>query len=207
LPAIFAVVWGGRFVAWFGAVPGDAGGAALAAAQAAVLTTAAIFAYRHVMRELPRAGSFALPLAVVAGEGVAVSFGIAGLSSWPLWTTQVSDVPLWSFVDVLTPWGISFCVAWAQGVMAGWGESWLAEDPYDQATRERGVRQSAALCFWLVGVVVHVGGFFRTAPDASLMSMPSSSSSSSPAVVAAGLLALLLVSATVVRVRRRTSLA
>jgi hypothetical protein len=48
--------------------------------------------------------------------------------------------------------------------MAGFGESWLAEDPHDQATRERGLWLGANAAFWVVAVVLHLGGFLRAAP-------------------------------------------
>jgi hypothetical protein len=197
----FGAVFFGRLAGWVGVVDDAVAGAS----WAATLSVLALLAYRHVMRELPLFGSVALPLAIVSVEAFARFGPAAALSLWPLSTTQEANAPLWTFVDVFSAVGISFCVAWAQGAMAGWGESWIAEDPHDQATRERGVRWGAAWCFWIVGVGLHVGGLFRDAPTSS------SSFSASVAdtavrmflsAVAAVVLCVLLIAATVVRVRR-----
>jgi hypothetical protein len=197
-------VFFGRLVGWVGVVDGvdDVFGAATAAALAAVLTMAALLAYRHVMRELPRAGSFALPLAVVVIEGIAASAPLPGLSLLPLSTTQASDVLLWRFVDVLHPLGVSFCVAWAQGAMAGFGESWIAEDPHDQPTRERGVRLGALSSFWVVAVGLHLGGFFVAGAGSGASVVADADIGRALTVGAAGVLVVLLAAATVVRVRR-----
>jgi hypothetical protein len=154
----FAVVFVGRLAGLHGVVAD----AVATAATAATLTTAALLAYRHVMRELPRWGSISLPAAMVVGEALAAQGGDAPM--WALWRTQAADVPLWRFVDVVTPAGITFAVAWAQSAMAGFGESWIVEDPHDQATRERGLRVGANLCFASVFVVGHVLGFLRGSP-------------------------------------------
>ena len=198
LVGAFGAVFFGRLVGWVGVVDD----ALVGAASAAALTVVALLAYRHVMRELPRAGSFALPLAVVVVEGVATR--VTGLSLFPLSTTQAADVPLWRFVDVLTPLGVSFCVAWAQGAMAGWGESWIAEDPHDQDTRERGVRLGAAASFWVVFVVGHVGGLLRAPPRATAAMTPSTMQDAIVAAAAA-VLGAMLVLATVARATRKSS--
>jgi hypothetical protein len=116
------------------------------------------------MRELPLLGAFAAPAAVVVVEAVAAHFALPGAPLLPLSSTQVADVPFWRFVDVLTPLGISFGVAWGQSVMAGFGEAWLADDPHPQLVRERGLRLAANLCFWLLVVGGHGGGFLRSDP-------------------------------------------
>jgi hypothetical protein len=206
LVGAFGAVFFGRLVGWAGVVDDGVVGAALAA----LLMVFALLAYRHVMRELPRAGSFALPLAVVTIEGVAAATHLPGLSLLPLSTSQASDVPLWRFVDVLTPAGVSFCVAWAQGAMAGFGESWIAEDPHDQQARERGVQLGAASSFWLVGVVVHVGGFLRAPAQTVGAGTTAATTAASGDLslvltgVAASVLVVFLIAATVVRVRRKT---
>jgi hypothetical protein len=188
----FTAVLVGRWAGLVGVVP-DAGAAALTAAG---LTTLALVAYRHVMRELPLLGSFSLPVALVLAEAWAGQGASDGAPVWALWRTQVADVPLWRFVDVLTPAGVTFVVVWAQAVMAGFGESWIVDDPHDQGIRERGLRVGANLCFWSVAVVGHVGGFFRSDPPV----VPASS----PAVLvpAAVALAAMLAAATVARWRR-----
>lgn len=153
----FAVPFLGRLSALLLA---DADGAVAAAATMAGLTLVVLLAHRLVMRELPLLGSFAAPCAVVVVEAAAAAFDLPGAASLPLSQTQAADVPFWRFVDVLTPLGISFGVAWCQSVMAGFGEAWLGDDPHSQLVRERGLRLGANLCFWLVVVVGHVGGFF-----------------------------------------------
>jgi hypothetical protein len=196
-PLIFGVVFAARWLAWRGGIDDVLPGALVAAA----MTTATILAYRHVMREVPWAGSLALPFSVVFFEGVVVHLGWPGLSLWPLSTTQAADVPLWRFVDVLTPLGISFAVAWAQAVLAGWGESWLAEDPWDQETRERAQWRAGNACFWIVGVGLHLGGFLRAAVPGAAVAVDPATAGAATAATAA-VLAVLLVVATVLHVRR-----
>jgi hypothetical protein len=186
----FAAVFLGRLAGLHGVVADSVA----MATTAATLTTAALLAYRHVMRELPRWGSLSLPAAMVVAEALAAQGGEAPL--WALWRTQAADVPLWRFVDVVTPAGITFAVAWAQSAMAGFGESWIVEDPHDQATRERGLRVGANLCFVSVFLVGHVLGFLRGSPAA----VPAPSALLA-AALAAGLAAM-LGAATLVRGRR-----
>jgi hypothetical protein len=162
---VFAVSFVGRVVAFanddsFVAVAD----AAVAAATVAGITVAVAMAHRLVMRELPLLGSLAAPAAVVVLEWLAAHQQWPGATFLPLHLLQSGDVPFYRFVDVLTPLGISFAVAWGQSVMAGFGEAWLAEDPHPQLVRERGLRVGANLCFWLVVVVGHVGGFFKDDP-------------------------------------------
>jgi hypothetical protein len=163
----FGVPFVGRLVAT-SATLGIGVDAVVAAAVIAVSTLLVLLSHRLVMRELPLLGAFAAPAAVVVVEAVAAHFAahfaLPGAPLLPLSSTQVADVPFWRFVDVLTPLGISFGVAWGQSVMAGFGEAWLADDPHPQLVRERGLRLAANLCFWLLVVVGHGGGFLRSDP-------------------------------------------
>ncbi|MDP2345087.1 MAG: hypothetical protein Q8O67_29350 [Deltaproteobacteria bacterium] len=168
LGTAFAVVLLGRTIGWHGVlteggVAVDGGGVVVAAAVSACLIVACLCAHRIAMRELPVLGPLALPAAVVVVEWSAVHFGWPGAALLPLSTSQPGDVPLWRFVDVLTPLGISFAVASAQSVLAGFGEAYLAPDPWPQKVRERGQRIAANLCFWFVFLGAHLGGFLRPA--------------------------------------------
>ena len=186
LSTSFAVVWLGRLIGWHGqltdgagaVVSGtlaedglranvvDGGAVVVASAVAAVLTVLCLLCHRIVMRELPAAGPQALPAAVVVVEWCAGHFGLSCAPLLPLSSTQAGDGWWWRCVDVIGPLGISFGVAWAQGVFAGFGEAWIAEDPHPQKVRERGQRIAANLCFWSVLVVGHVGARFFGDDDA-----------------------------------------
>ncbi len=193
----FAVVLLGRTIGWHGAL-NEGGSVVVAAAVAAVSIVACLCAHRVAMRELPTLGPLALPAAVVVVEWSAQHFGWPGAQLLPLSTTQASDVPLWRFVDVLTPLGISFAVASAQSVLAGFGEAFLAPDPWPQKVRERGQRIAANLCFWIVFLGAHIGGCWRPAdpvPGAHVDVVFG---------LCAGLLVLLAVLAAVARLRRET---
>jgi len=167
LAAGFTIPLVGRVLA--GAVAGDVGGDGVVAGAAVIagLTLVVLMSHRLVMRELPLLGSLAAPCAVVVVEWVAAEQGLPGAAWLSLSSTQASDVPFFRWVDVLTPLGISFGVAWGQSAMAGFGEAWLAPDPHTQAHRERGLRLGANLCFWLVVVVGHVGGLLRGDPTST----------------------------------------
>jgi hypothetical protein len=166
LAAGFAIPFVGRLLA--GAI-GGAGNdnVVVAAAVIAGLTLVVLMSHRLVMRELPLLGSLAAPCAVVVVEWAAGHWALPGAAWLPLSSTQASDVPFFRWVDLLTPLGISFGVAWGQSAMAGFGEAWLAPDPHSQAHRERGLRLGANLCFWLVVVVGHVGGMLRDDPTST----------------------------------------
>ena len=191
----FGVPFVGRLVAASAAL-GIGADAVVAAAVIATLTTLVLLSHRLVMRELPLVGALAAPAAVVVVEAVAAHFALPGASLLPLSSTQVADVPFWRFVDVLTPLGISFGVAWGQSVMAGFGEAWLADDPHPQLVRERGLRLAANLCFWLLVVMGHGGGFLRSDP---LTTAPAHGSIVFGIAVVA--LAGLVIGAVVVRLR------
>jgi hypothetical protein len=194
----FGVPFVGRFVA-AAATMGIGADAVVAAAVIAGLTLLVLLSHRLVMRELPLLGAFAAPAAVVVVEAVAGHFAWPGSTLLPLSSTQAADVPFWRFVDVLTPLGISFGVAWGQSVMAGFGEAWLADDPHPQLLRERGLRLAANLCFWLLVVVGHGGGLWRADP---LTTTPAHSGS--VAALAMVILAGLVVGAVVMRLRTST---
>ena len=201
LGTAFAVVLLGRTIGWAGVltdggVPVEGAGVIAAAALAAGLIVLCLCAHRIAMRELPTLGPLALPAAVVVVEWSAAHFGWPGAALLPLSTTQPGDVPLWRFVDVLTPLGISFAVASAQSVLAGFGEAHLAPDPWPQKVRERGQRIAANLCFWFVFLGAHIGGFWRS-PDAV-----AGDHGDVVFGVCAGLLALLLLLSAVSRLRR-----
>jgi hypothetical protein len=195
----FGVPFVGRFVA---AAMGLGTDAVLAAAVMAGLTLLVLLSHRLVMRELPLLGAFAAPAAVVVVEAIAAHFALPGASLLPLSSTQTGDVPFWRFVDVLTPLGISFGVAWGQSVMAGFGEAWLADDPHPHLVRERGLRVAANLCFWLLVVVGHGGGLFRADPPTT-----TPAHGGSVAALAMVILAGLVVGAFVMRLRTPTSAA
>ena len=174
LGSSFAVVVVGRIIAWHGVLtetlsgaaaptPVDGGGVVVAAVVCASLVVLCLCAHRIAMRELPTLGPLALPAAVVVVEWTSQYFNLPGAQLFALSTTQSGDVPLWRFVDVLTPLGVSFAVASAQSVLAGFGEAWLAPDPWPQKVRERGQRIAANLCFWFVFLGAHLGGFARPA--------------------------------------------
>ena len=169
------------------------------AAVIAGLTLLVLLCHRLVMRELPLVGSLAAPCAVVVVEWAATRYGLPGAGLLPLSATQASDVPWWRWVDVLTPLGISFGVAWAQSVMAGFGEAWLAPDPHPQDVRERGLRLGANLCFLLVVVVGHVGGLLRDEPTST------ATQHDVVAGLAVAAITAMIVAATAALLRRRRS--
>jgi hypothetical protein len=138
--------------------------AVVAAAVIAGLTLVVLLSHRLVMRELPLVGAFAAPAALIVVETAAEQFQLPGATLLPLSSLQSADVPLWRFVDVLTPVGISAAVCWGQSVMAGFGEAWLAPDPASQLERERGLRVGANAAFWLLAVGGHLGGLLRDDP-------------------------------------------
>jgi hypothetical protein len=206
LATTFAVIRRGRLIGCHrvhteGGAVVDGGGVVVASALAAGLTVLCLLCHRLAMRELPSWGPQVLPAAVVVVEWSAVHFGWPGASLLPLSTSQPGDAPWWRWVDVIGPLGISFGVAWAQGVLAGFGEAWLAEDPHPQKVRERGQRIAANLCFWTVFIVGHCGGFFRDAEGHDALG-------SSNDVVFAGCAAYVVavvVAAVVVRARRQVA--
>lgn len=209
LSTSFAVIWLGRLIGWHGVLLEDgaiaAGSAVVAAsATAAVLTVLCLLCHRIAMRELPTLGPQVLPAAVVVVEWLARTFDLPGASLLPLFTSQPGDVPWFRWVDLITPLGISFGVAWAQGVLAGFGEAWLAEDPHPQHKRERGQRIAANLMFWSVFIVGHCFGFLRDAAHAQVR--PADVTGRGGNDVAFGLcaayLVACLVAAVVVRARR-----
>lgn len=193
----FGVPFTGRLMAASVAM-GLGGEAVAAAAVIAGLTLLVLLSHRLVMRELPLLGAFAAPAAVVVVEAVAGHFRLPGASLLPLSSMQTGDVPFWRFVDVLTPLGISFGVAWGQSVMAGFGEAWLADDPHPQLLRERGLRLAANLCFWLLVVVGHGGGLLRDDPTTT------ATHGDTVAGLAMVILAGLVVGAVVARARAQT---
>lgn len=203
LSTSFAVIWLGRLVGWHG-VLADGGAVAsgvdvvVASAAAAALTVAALWVHRFVMRELPLLGPQALPAAVVVVEWCAQHFGWPGASLLPLSTSQAGDVPFYRFVDVLTPLGLSFCVAWAQAVMAGFGEAWISDDPHPQKVRERGQRIAANLVFWFVLIGMHIGGFWKADVDAAAIGTHQDLIFGA----CAGYVVVVVVAAAVVRVKR-----
>ena len=131
-------------------------------AAAAVIGTATVvvmIVHRFAHRELPRVGAWAAPCAVVVVEYLAMRTGLS-VTSLPLSSLQAADVPLFRYVDIVTPLGISFAVAWSQAVLAGFGESFLVADPIPQVVRERGLLFATSVCFVVVVVVGHGVGFF-----------------------------------------------
>jgi len=148
-------------------VPVEAGGGFENAVGIAAATSVMLLCHRVVMRELPLVGALAAPCAVVVVEYAFGAWSLPGAMLLPLSSTQAGDVLFMRFVDVLTPLGISFGVAWGQSTMAGFGEAWIAPDPYSQAERERGLRVGANLCFWILIVLFHGGGLLRDAPTAT----------------------------------------
>ncbi len=162
--AAFAVPFLGRAAALATPLRDVDGGGLAAAAGIACATALVLLTHKLVMRELPLVGALAAPCAVVVIEHLAGTFALPGAAFLPLSLHQSGDVVFYRFIDVLTPLGISFGVAWGQSTMAGFGEAWLAKDPYPQAVRERGLRVAANLCFWILVVLFHVGGFFKAEP-------------------------------------------
>ncbi len=202
----FAVIWLGRLIGWHGVLTDVDGNVAAgadvvaASAAAAALTVLALLCHRIVMRELPSWGPQALPAAVVVIEWCAGHFGWPGAQLLPLSTSQAGDAWFWRNVDLITPLGISFGVAWAQAVLAGFGEAWLAEDPHPQKVRERGQRIAANLCFWLVLIVGHVGARLFKEPGAN----PNIDAAADVVfAVCAAYLAIVVAAAVVVRVTRK----
>jgi hypothetical protein len=202
----FAVVWLGRLVGWHGVLTGSDGvvvdgvGVVIASATAAALTVACLAVHRLCMRELPILGPQALPAAVVVVEFAAAHFGWPGAPLLPLSTSQPGDTVFWRFVDVLSPAGISFCVAWTQAVMAGYGEAWISDDPHPQKVRERGQRIVTNLVFWGVLVVGHFGGFFRDASGHDAAS--AGDRGEFVAAACAAYLVIVVIAAVAVRLRR-----
>jgi len=145
----FVVVVVGRVVG--GVAVGDA-------VVVGAATVVVMLAHRIAHRVLPRVGSLAAPCAVVVVEYVAGRCGVSS-ASLPLSALQAADVPLFRWVDVVTPLGISFALAWTQAVLAGYGESFLVVDPIPQRQRERGLLLASSACFVVVGFVGHVVGF------------------------------------------------
>jgi hypothetical protein len=198
---VCAAVFAGRLCAWVGVVDDAVVGAALAAA----CTMVVLIGYTHVMRALPAWGSLALPLGVVAVEGWAAHLGWPGLSLWSLGESQRGNVPLWRLVDVLSPLGLSFCVAWAQGALAGIAEAGIVEDRVDQETRERWVRRAAIACFWMIFVGLHLWGFFRSDSTVTTMTAGTSGALVLPLAQASTAAWLALgATATALAVRRRS---
>ena len=202
LSTSFAVIWLGRLIGWHGVliddgVVVDGFGVVAASATAAALTVLCLLAHRIAMRELPAWGPQVLPAAIVVVEWSAAHFQLPGASLLPLSTSQPGDVPFWRWVDLISPLGISFAVAWTQAVLAGFGEAWLADDPNTQAVRERGQRIVSNLVFWLILVVGHVFGFARV--DATA---PVDGRGDVLFVGCAAYLVIVLAAAVIVRARR-----
>ena len=188
------------------ATMGFSADAVLAAAVIASLTLVVLLSHRLVMRELPLWGALAAPAAVILVEAAAEHFQLPGAALLPLSSLQASDVPLWRFVDVLTPLGISAAVCWGQSVMAGFGEAWLAPDPASQLERERGLRVGANLAFWIMVVGMHVGGLLLDDPAPTTSTLSTATAHGAAVVVVAGIVWAGLMGAALVA-RARVSLA
>ena len=163
LPVAFLVLFVARLLAWSGDVLPTVSGAdfVLAVAQASLLSLLPLLCYRWAFTFLPRLGALAFPAAVVVLEALATSLGMPFATPWALWMGQAGNGALMAMADILSSSGVSFCVAWAAAVMAGFGEAHIAPDVWPQDVRERGVRFSANLCFFVLVVGLLGGGLLR----------------------------------------------
>ncbi len=155
--SLSVAVVGGFVVVFVGRAVGLGVGVDAAVVAGAVVVV--MLAHRVVYRELPVLGALAAPCAVVVVEYLASRFSLPGATALSLSVRQAADVPLFRWVDVVTPLGISFAIAWVQAILAGFGESFLVFDPVPQHVRERGLFIATSVCFAVVAVA-HVVGFF-----------------------------------------------
>ena len=153
---IFAVSFVGRAVGLVSSGAEDV--AVVGAAASAVGVVVVAVAHRFAHRVWPMVGTCAAAFAVVVVEYLAVRWQLPAAGLLTLSATQPGDLPLFRLVDVVTPLGISFLVAWVNAVLAAYGEMFLVEDPLSRHRRERGLFIQTLACF-VVGVAAHAAGF------------------------------------------------